>query len=64
MDTDIYLCEVTMDSVLNVIDTKLDDVLQKIVNEASGLSGFPISLVSLVMADVQFLRRTLVYLLI
>lgn len=45
-----------MDNFLNVIDTKLDLVLQKIVTEASEISGFPISLVSLVMADIQFFK--------
>ena len=45
-----------MDSILNLIDSKLDHVLQKIVDEASAISGFPISLVSLVMADIQFFK--------
>ncbi len=44
------------DQTFNFIDTKLDSVLQKIVQEAKDISGFPISLVSLVMDQIQFFK--------
>ena len=44
------------DSSLNLVDNKLDHVLQKIVEEAQQLSGFPIALVSLVMDQIQFFK--------
>ncbi len=44
------------DSNFNFIDTKLDNVLQKIVEEAKEISGFPIALVSLVMDQIQFFK--------
>ena len=45
------------DSSLNLVDNKLDHVLQKIVEEAQQLSGFPIALVSLVMDQIQFFPK-------
>ena len=44
------------DQTFNFIDTKLDSVLQKVVEETKNISGFPISLVSLVMDEIQFFK--------
>ncbi len=45
-----------MDPSISVVDTKLDVVLQKIVGEAKSMTGFPISLVSIVMHQIQYFK--------
>ncbi len=45
-----------IDPALSLIDNQLDEVLQKIVMEATTFSGFPISLVSLVMNQIQYFK--------
>ncbi len=44
------------DPGLSIVDTKLDVVLQKIVGEAKSITGFPISLVSIVMNQIQYFK--------